>query len=206
MPAAGQFAIYALAALALNLTPGPDMLYVAARSAGQGRAAGLVSALGISAGCLFHVVAAALGLTALLRSVPQAFTLIRWAGAAYLIWMGVRALSADADAQKVQTLAAASLPRVFLQGLLTNVLNPKVALFFLAFVPQFIDPARGAPTLQFLALGLWFDVSGTLILLAIALLITRLKTAVENPMWKKRLRTVMGVTFIGLGARLAISR
>ena len=203
MFAADQLALYAAAALILNLTPGPDMLYVTARSLGQGRAAGLVSALGVFVGCIAHILAAALGLTALLRSVPWAFSAIRWIGAAYLLWLGLRTLTTKSTAS-VQNLPTASLTRVFLQGLATNVLNPKVALFFLAFVPQFIDPARGDPTTQFLILGFGFDVSGTTILMIVALAASRLRATLTDARWSRRLRMAMGATFVALGARLAV--
>jgi threonine/homoserine/homoserine lactone efflux protein len=163
----------------------------------------LVSALGIFVGCIVHILAAALGLTALLRSVPWAFTAIRWFGAAYLLWLGGRTLMTRSTAS-VEALPAAPLGRVFLQGLATNVLNPKVALFFLAFVPQFIDPARGDPTTQFLILGFGFDVSGTTILMTVALAASRLRTTLAEARWARRLRIAMGATFVALGARLAV--
>ena len=148
------------AGLALNLTPGPDMLYVAARGAAEGRRAGVVSALGIGAGTLVHITALALGLSALLAAVPLAYDAVRYAGAAYLVYLGVRALLArreegasvaDAPSSGAGARRATEPPppgrlaALFRQGVVTNVLNPKVALFFLAFLPQFVDPARGSP-------------------------------------------------------------
>ena len=147
--------LFMAATLALNLTPGPDMLYVIARSAGEGRAAGVVSALGIAAGCLVHTFAVALGLSSVLLAVPVAYDAVRYAGAAYLVYLGVRALvrpSAGGGAPP----APAPLGAVFRQGVVTNVLNPKVALFFLAFLPQFVDPDRGSAALQIAVLGTLF--------------------------------------------------
>src|SRR3954468_2590004 len=128
--------VFFTAMFLLNITPGPDMLYVLARASGQGRAAGLASALGIGAGCFFHIFAVAFGLAGLLRTVPFAYNAVRYAGAAYLIYLGVRTLLAGAGENKSITVAPASLSRIFSQGVITNVLNPKVALFFLAFLPQ----------------------------------------------------------------------
>lgn len=164
---AHSLALFVMAGLALNLTPGPDMLYVAARSASEGRAAGVVSALGIGAGTLVHIAVVATGLAALLRAVPLAFLVVRLGGAAYLIWLGTRALMSRAPAHDMPP-EPAPLGATFRQGVITNVLNPKVALFFLAFLPQFTDAARGSVALQVVALGLLFDTTGTIVNLAVA--------------------------------------
>src|SRR5262245_35646575 len=129
--------VFMTATLALNLTPGPDMLYVIARSVGQGQKAGVVSALGIGAGCLAHTFAAALGLSALLMSSAVAYDVVKYAGAVYLIYLGVRALMSKSRFERQSELKPARLSDIFYQGVVTNVLNPKVALFFLAFLPQF---------------------------------------------------------------------
>src|SRR6516162_3770623 len=146
MPDRTAFLTFLIASLALNLAPGPDMLYVLGRSLGQGRRAGIVSSLGIFVGCLVHIAAAALGLAALLRASVVAFNLIRYAGAAYLIYLGVRMLFSK-DAQNTLASGAATQPaslgRIFMQGVISDVLNPKVAMFFVAFLPQFVNPARG---------------------------------------------------------------
>src|SRR5689334_9943274 len=160
MPGFHSLALFLAAGLALNLTPGPDMLYVAARGASEGRAAGIVSALGIGVGTLVHIALVAVGLAALLAAVPIAHLALRLGGAAYLIWLGVRALRAAPGSGAVGQLAPAPLGAIFRQGVITNVLNPKVALFFLAFLPQFVDASRGNPALQVVVLGLLFDVSG----------------------------------------------
>ncbi|MFP2910569.1 LysE family translocator, partial [Pyxidicoccus sp. 3LFB2] len=163
-----RLAAFMVACLALILTPGPDTMYVLARSLGQGRSAGVISALGICAGCLFHIAAAALGLSALLATSAMAFTVVKWVGAVYLVWMGVQMLRSKAGPEAVQGLPPSSLGRIFRDGVVTNVLNPKVALFFLAFLPQFVDPARGSTALQFVLLGLVFAVTGTLWLMFLA--------------------------------------
>lgn len=193
------------AGLALNLTPGPDMLYVAARAAAEGRAAGVASTLGIATGTLVHIALVAFGLTALLAAVPVAYTAVRLAGAAYLVYLGVRTLLRP-GALTERALTPASRWTVFRQGVVTNVLNPKVALFFLAFLPQFVDPARGSAGLQVLGLGLLFDASGTLVLLAVALGASRaagrLRRSAGAARWLER---ATGLLFVGLGLRLAVA-
>src|SRR5688572_28865713 len=205
LPDTNTLLLFMTAALALNVTPGPDMLYVIARSVGEGRAAGIISSFGIAAGCLVHTLAVALGLAGLLRAVPIAFEVVKWMGAAYLVWLGVRALRKHGVAAEHATVAAASKAAIFRQGMLTNVLNPKVALFFLAFLPQFVDPERGPVALQLISLGLLFNTSGTLVNILVAVL------ASGAGAWSRRqfgesavLRRVTGVLFIGLGVRLAL--
>ena len=156
MPSASTLAVFALASFLLIVVPGPAVLYVVTRSIAQGRRAGLVSMLGVEAGGLVHVAAAAVGLSAIIASSATAFTVVKLAGAAYLISIGVRRLVARGEALPAATVAGRSAKRLFAQGVVVNVLNPKTALFFLAFLPQFVDPARGTVTLQFLVLGLTF--------------------------------------------------
>ena len=207
MPDGHSLLLFILAGLALNITPGPDMLYVAARSSAEGRRAGIVSALGIGAGTLVHIAALALGLSALMQAVPAAYDIVRWAGAAYLIYLGVRALinppTIDADV----AIKRATLWAVFRQGVITNVLNPKVALFFLAFLPQFVDASRGSPVLQIVLLGLIFDINGTLVNIAVALGASSLRSRFlgKQSSGTSILGRAVGVLFIGLGARLALS-
>jgi threonine/homoserine/homoserine lactone efflux protein len=148
--------IYVLTALALLVTPGPAVLYIVTRGVDQGRMAGLVSSWGIAVGTLFHIAAAALGVSALLASSALAFAVTKYLGAAYLIYLGVRKLATSEDAQQVEIIERQRLSRIFSQGVLVNLLNPKTALFFFAFLPQFADPARGSTTLQILALGFVF--------------------------------------------------
>jgi threonine/homoserine/homoserine lactone efflux protein len=205
MPDLHSVALFLAAGLALNLTPGPDMLYVAARGAGEGRAAGVVSALGIGVGTLVHIAVVAAGLAAILNAVPAAYLGLRLGGAAYLIYLGVRALRAR-PGTATEPPAPASLGAIFRQGVLTNVLNPKVALFFLAFLPQFVDPSRGSTALQVVALGLLFDTTGTIVNLAVAMGSSRAAARLRRPgRAGQMLQRVTGGIFIALGLRLAYS-
>jgi threonine/homoserine/homoserine lactone efflux protein len=197
--------LFVLATLTLNVTPGPDMLYVIARAAGQGRSAGVVSALGIAAGLLVHTLLVAGGLAGLLLTAPAAFEGVKYAGAAYLICLGVRALMSCKRAEDAPRVAQDSLGSVFVQGALTNLLNPKVALFFLAFLPQFADGSRGPVASQILLLGLLFNLLGTTVNVVVALLASfaggRFKSRVGDA---AALRWLTGGALIGLGVRLAL--
>ena len=205
MPDLQTLALFLAAGLALNLTPGPDMLYVATRGSAEGRAAGVASALGIAAGCLVHVAALALGLSALLKAVPLAYDAVRWAGAAYLVWLGLRALVRPAPLALGGALAPRRLAAVFRQGVVTNVLNPKVALFFLAFLPQFVDPARGSAARQIVVLGLLFNVTGTLVNLGVAYLASGATAWLRAHERRTALaQRLTGLVFVGLGVRLAL--
>jgi threonine/homoserine/homoserine lactone efflux protein len=205
MPDAHSLLLFAGAGLLLNLTPGPDVLYILGRSISQGRRAGVVSALGIGAGCLVHVTAASLGLSALMLALPGAYDAVRYVGAAYLVWLGVKALRSSAAALRIEALAPISGRRIFWQGVLTNALNPKVALFFLAFLPQFADPARGPLAPQILLLGAIFTVNGTLVCIGFALAGSRLGTWLKSRFGVARLLDrATGVLFIALGVRLAL--
>jgi threonine/homoserine/homoserine lactone efflux protein len=162
LPNAASLGLFTSAALALLLVPGPAVLYLVGRSVEQGRTAGMVSILGIHAATLFHVTAAALGLSALLASSALAFGIVKYAGAAYLIWMGLRKLlaplpGAGADAP---AMARPTHRRLFRDGFIVNLLNPKTALFFLAFLPQFVDPELGQVAAQIFTLGVLFTVLG----------------------------------------------
>lgn len=203
MPDMAALALFMSATFALNITPGPDMLYVIARSVSQGRSAGILSALGISTGTLFHIAAVALGLSAFLAAVPAAYMAIRIAGGIYLIYLGVRAFYSASESSDRVALKPASMRRIFMQGVITNVLNPKVALFFLAFLPQFTDPARGSIGRQVLILGLLFITSGTIVNVAVAwfasALTARARESSRTTLWLQRLT---GAVFVGLGLRL----
>jgi threonine/homoserine/homoserine lactone efflux protein len=153
-------ALFVTAALALLLVPGPAVLYIVARGIHQGRAAALVSVVGVHVGSLVHVAAATLGLSALIVSSALAFSLVKYLGAAYLIILGARTLLARQAADPADVPAPMSLARVFSQGVVVNVLNPKTALFFFAFLPQFVDPARGSVAVQTLLFGCLFVVLG----------------------------------------------
>ena len=203
MPPLHSLILFMAAGLALNVTPGPDMLYVAARGAGEGRSAGIASALGIGVGTLVHIALVAAGLAAVLSAVPVAYLAIRLGGAAYLIYLGVRALIAKQAAAEAAPLEPASISTIFRQGVITNVLNPKVALFFLAFLPQFVDASRGNAVLQVIGLGLLFDTTGTLVNLAVAIASSRAAALLRAPsVWLQR---VTGGIFIGLGMKLALA-
>jgi threonine/homoserine/homoserine lactone efflux protein len=197
--------LFMTAALALNVTPGPDMLYVIARSTGEGRAAGVASALGIALGCLFHIGALALGLSALLTRVPAAYDAIRFAGAAYLVYLGVRALTTRTELIEASIEPGRSLRAIVVQGCVTNMLNPKVALFFLAFIPQFIRPDGWSPAWQIVVLGLLFNTSGTTVNLIVALAASRATGWLRrNRSTALYLQRATGIVFVALGARPAM--
>lgn len=155
-----RIGLFLAASLALLVIPGPSVLYIVARGIDQGRVAALVSVAGIHLGTVGHVVAAAVGLSAILAASATAFTTVKWAGALYLVWLGIRRLRTDDDAVHVDAARVTSLRRVFWQGAVVNVLNPKTAVFFLAFLPQFADPDRGALAPQLVLLGLMFLLLG----------------------------------------------
>src|SRR5918994_2136686 len=163
MPEASTFALFVAAALALLLVPGPAVFYVVARSVEGGRVTGLVSVLGVELGTLVHVAFAAAGLSAVLASSATAFSVVKWLGAAYLVYLGLQHLLARDGGEDEGELPAGGggrLPRVFTQSVLIQVLNPKVALFFLAFLPQFVDPSRGAAWTQVVVLGATLAILG----------------------------------------------
>jgi threonine/homoserine/homoserine lactone efflux protein len=195
--------VFFAAMFLLFITPGPDMLYIIARSIGEGRTAGLASALGIGVGCFFHIFAVAFGLAELLRTVPVAYNAVRYAGAAYLIYLGFRTLFARGTGGDAVAVAPSSLSRVFAQGAITNILNPKVALFFLAFLPQFIV-RNGNAFAQTVRLGLIFDFSGTLFNVIVALTASSIGGALRNRIGgAPALRWMTGSVFVGLGLWLA---
>jgi threonine/homoserine/homoserine lactone efflux protein len=202
-----DFWLFALASFLLNITPGNDMLYVASRSAGQGVRAGIVSSLGIMAGCLVHLTAAALGLSALLARSDTAFDVVKYVGAGYLFYLGVRALVNKKEAAFVTAeRPAMSYSRLFWQGVLTNVLNPKVALFFLAFLPQFIDVGGRHATEAILLLGLWFDVSGTLVNIVVAVLFGRIGGWLRgHSRWLRVQEKITGLVLVALGIKVALA-
>ena len=197
MPELSTLLVFLAATAALLAVPGPSVLFIVARSLEHGRAAGLVSMAGIEVGALVHVALATLGVSALLAGSPAVLTAVKVAGAAYLLAMGVRALRRRGAAP-----AAASVPRaaLFRQGLVVDALNPKTALFFLAFLPQFVDPAHGSVALQTAVLGLCFvalaTVSDGLYALAAGTLSERLR---RSPRAHRRLDQVSGAAYLGLG-------
>jgi threonine/homoserine/homoserine lactone efflux protein len=206
MPVGTAFVTFLLASLALNFAPGPDMLYVIGRSVGQGRRAGVISALGIFTGCLVHITLTAAGMAAIIRSSPVAFNVIRYAGALYLLYLGVRLLVQSGGSLILQQSADAGLAKIFSQGVITNVLNPKVALFFLAFLPQFVDVRNGNVALHIIFLGLIFDTGGTLVNLAVASAGGYLGEVLRrNRRIARMQQRFTGLVFVGLGLRLGLN-
>ena len=220
MPDTPQLLAFMAAGLLLNLTPGPDVFFILTNAVRRGARAGLVAALGITAGCCVHIVAAAFGVSALLAASATAFTVLKWAGAAYLVYVGIAMLFARTKADAPDLIAASadgagfagtfdsknSLWVVFRRGFLTNTLNPKVALFFLAFVPQFIAPDAAHPSLAFLALGLLFNFNALWVNFGWALAaawMARRVGAVQQGM--RALERVAGAIFIGFGIKLALT-
>ena len=200
--------LFVFAGWLLNITPGPDMLYIIGRTSAQGLRAGVVAALAVGAGIMVHIAAAAVGLSAILAASAGAFTLIKLLGAAYLVYVGISLLvsSGAPPANDSATLPAASLRTVFMQGFLTNVLNPKVALFFLAFLPQFVEPGATSKPLAFLFLGLVFNVNGTLWNLFVAWSAARMTAGLkQRAAIVKWFNRCVGGIFIGLGIRLALA-
>ena len=224
MPDAQHLLLFIVAGVLLNLTPGPDVLYIVNHAIRRGARAGVVAALGVSAGCFVHIAAAAVGVSALLAASATAFTVLKWVGAAYLVWVGVRLLfsratpqrwgSADApppaygwaDAPAPACAATrTTLRAVFRGGFLTNALNPKVAIFFLAFVPQFIAPATEHKAFAFLALGTLFNVNTVAINSGWALAaawIARRQAVQRSLRWLDR---CAGLMFMGFGLKLALA-
>jgi threonine/homoserine/homoserine lactone efflux protein len=203
--------LFIATALVLNATPGVDLLYTASRTLQSGWRAGLAAALGIGAGCVAHALTAALGLAALLVASSTAFTVIKLLGALYLAWLAFGLLRAAwrderATAGKHAGRGAASLQQVFAQGFLTNVLNPKVALFFLALLPQFIAAEAPHKALAFLFLGFVFVVNGTLFLFAIVALVSQARRVGIPTCWARLAQATGGLLFALLALRLALSK
>ncbi|WP_175951225.1 LysE family translocator [Burkholderia sp. BCC0405] len=207
-----HFGFFVLAVFLLNVTPGPDTAYIVGRSVAQGRGAGLMSAFGISAGCCVHALACAFGLTALLAASAAAFTVIKLVGAAYLIYLGVRMLIAKQAAEplgKAATSAQAAKPlrQLFMQGFWTNVLNPKVVLFFVSFFPQFVSADSPHKALAFLTLGGVFVAMSTVWTSLVAWVAGGVTERFSGkPGVKKWLDRTVGSAFVGLGLRLATSQ
>ena len=212
-----DFALFVISGLLLNMVPGPDSLLIMTRSATQGWKAGSVAALGIGTGTLFHIVAAALGLSAILATSATAFMVIKYLGAAYLLYMGICLLlskkkkSDTTERQQAKAPITQPYRKIFIQGFFTNVLNPKVALFFLAFVPQFISPDSSSKTLAFILLGCVFNLNGMLwchILVASSAFASKRFQASERfqigkkAIWMNR---AIGAMFVSLGIKLALT-
>jgi len=199
--------LFIVSGLLLNLTPGADSLYVVTRSIAQGARAGVVAALGIAAGCCVHVLAAALGLSAILAASATAFTVVKLLGATYLVYLGVSLLRRrPSPTQSPGAVTAAPGRTIFAQGFLTNLLNPKVALFFLAFVPQFIDQGAANTALSFVLLGVIFNFGATLWCFFLAWSAARLGAFGAGRRVSSWLSRGVGALFVVLGVRLALSK
>lgn len=202
-----ELPLFVAAGLLLNVTPGADMALIGARSALQGFRVGAAAALGVGAGCFVHVAAGALGLSALIAGSATAFTLLRWLDAAYLVWLGIGLLrggTSHASAQGSPALLPVGVRPAFAQGFLTNALNPKVALFFLAFLPQFVDPASPHPTRDLAALGVLYALLGLPVKVGVALaaggLAQRFARSRAAGLWLNR---ASGTILVALGLKLA---
>jgi threonine/homoserine/homoserine lactone efflux protein len=203
-----HFPLFVLSGVLLNLTPGQDTLYIVGRSVSQGRRAGVLSVLGIVSGTIIHTVAAAFGLSAILATSAEAFTVVRLAGAAYLVWLGL-GLIVRTGASEPATMQSAMANdfAIYRAGLLTNVLNPKVALFFLAFLPQFVSPSAPSRVLAFMFLGGMFVFTGTLWCLVLVWGASAISRRLREPAaGGALLKRATGAIFVGLGVRLAVNR
>jgi len=199
-----NFYLFLTVSLLINLSPGPDMIYTAARSLSQGIKAGIFSALGIFVGCLFHTSAAVFGLSKIIEESVLLFSIIKYAGAVYLIYLGVRSLLKNSKNKKeIDTLPRLTNRRIFFQGMLTNILNPKVAIFFLSFLPQFINPQSSHLREQIAFLGLWFDTQGAATLILVACAVGAFKNLLQKNKafwnWQEK---ITGVILIGLGVKM----
>jgi RhtB (resistance to homoserine/threonine) family protein len=203
-----NFYLFLTVSILINISPGPDMIYTAARSLSQGTKAGVFSALGIFTGCLFHIAAATFGISQIIEESVLLFSIIKYAGAAYLIFLGIRSLvNKRKRATEIKSLPAMSNRKIFLQGMTTNILNPKVAIFFLSFLPQFINPQSRYLEEQIAFLGLWFDLQGTIVLLMIA----TVTGAFRNLLQKKRgfwrwQEKITGIILFGLGVKMLFAK
>ncbi|MDP4505559.1 LysE family translocator [Nonomuraea turcica] len=207
MPDISTLALFSVVTLGLLVVPGPAVLYIVTRSVSQGRAAGMISVLGVHAGSVVHVAAAALGISALLAASATAFTVVKYVGVAYLVWLGVRKLVRRSEGEQAIELRVQSKQRLFWEGFVVNVLNPKTAIFFLAFLPQFVKPDVGPVGPQMLLLGLLWIVlgmasDGTYAMLASALA-DRVRRSARA---RRRLDVGSGLVYLGLAAWLTTEK
>ena len=211
MPDITQFSLYIAAALLLAVTPGPGIFYVAARSLAGGRAEGIASSFGTALGGLVHVVAGALGVSAIMLASAELFMVLKLLGAAYLVWLGLRTIM-DARRSTGPDMGGVSAPamgtrRAFREGVVVEALNPKTAAFFLAFIPHFLDPSAGAVALPFILLGCISVALNTLVDIVVAIGASRIREgAATRPGLIKRLREISGASMIALGAGLALAK
>jgi RhtB (resistance to homoserine/threonine) family protein len=203
-----NFYLFLTVSLLINLSPGPDMIYTAARSLSQGIKAGIFSALGIFVGCLFHITAAVFGLSKIIEESVLLFSIIKYAGAAYLIYLGTRSLlNKKKTKTEIDALPTLTNRKIFFQGMLTNILNPKVAIFFLSFLPQFIDSHSNYLKEQIAFLGLWFDLQGTATLMLVACAVGAFKNMLQKNTtfwnWQEK---ITGLILIGLGVKMFFTK
>ena len=202
-----NFALFLLAALVIAAVPGPGIFYVAARTLSGGKRAGIASTFGTALGGLVHVIAGALGVSALILASAELFTALKFAGALYLVWLGLKTFREARDLLPQQAIAAGKQQRVFREGVLVEALNPKTAAFFLAFIPQFLDPASGYVALQFIILGLISVALNTLADVVVVMMAATARTGLtRNPNLLQRLRQGSGLFIAGLGISLALAR
>jgi len=203
-----ELLLFALAAFILVLTPGPNMIYLSSRSLCQGRAAGVISLFGVVAGFIIHMLAAAVGLSAMFLAVPVAYEMVKLAGAVYLLWLAWQAVEPGARSLfEPKQLPQDSPRKLFLMGFLTNLLNPKVAIFYLSLFPQFLAPDRGSIFLQSITLGVTqISVSFTVNLLIVLTAASIAGWFARNPLWVSVQRYLMGFVLAGLAVRLAFER
>jgi len=201
--------VFVAAGIMLNLTPGQDTVYIVGRSIAEGRMAGIASALGVGTGGLVHVIAATLGLSAILATSATAYAIVKWAGVVYLVYLGARLLISRTakSLPAISTSAETGPGTAYRRGILTNVLNPKVAIFFLAFLPQFVDASSTNRAMAFMALGGTFLFTGTLWCLVIAVVSARASKGIRRSQSAGNLmRRIAGGIFVGLGIKLALER
>ncbi|WML34151.1 LysE family translocator [Clostridium sp. OS1-26] len=199
-----NFSVFIITGIILNLTPGADTMYILGNSMSNGKKAGIMSALGISTGCIVHTILAALGLSVILAKSVIAFNIIKYLGAAYLVYLGIRSFMSkssllihNGDNEK------SSFKNIYFQGIITNVLNPKVALFFLAFLPQFINPNNTYGALPFLLLGCTFIITGTIWCIILAIFSSYLTGKISKKIGlANSLNKISGIIFVGLGLNL----
>ena len=201
-----NFTLFLLAALVIAAVPGPGIFYVAARTLSGGKRAGIASTFGTALGGLVHVIAGGLGVSAIILASAELFTVLKFAGAVYLVWLGIKTFR-EARELLPQKAIAVGTQRVFREGVMVEALNPKTAAFFLAFIPQFIDPAGGYPALQFITLGLISVALNTLVDFIVVLMASTAHSGLtRRPQLLQRLRAGSGLFFAGLGISLALAR
>ncbi len=201
-----NFLLFAFASLMLNITPGNDMIYVATRSINNGIKAGIISAIGISIGGVVHMTASVLGLSSVIARSALLFDIIKYVGVAYLFYIGIKAILSKQDGYIFENSSPVDNRKILVQGILTNILNPKVALFFLAFLPQFIDTKAGNIPLQLALLGIWFNFSGTTVNIIVAVMFGKMSNLLVGfPSFWKWQSKFTGCVLCALGVKLALT-